>query len=252
MAASSKDSEAAEMAATGSARGLATTSMKSILIKLKAARPLNLFRPKELKRDKLAKQLGNNPPGLGPRVASWSITTAGHCFGGAVLFGSYDVAKRLHAFHGLPDAYSDWAAGAVAGAAHALATSPLVGYQRSGRLDAFEGFRQPMVVVRDSASYACFFGVYSHLAPRERRGTLAAAAGGATAGGTAGIACHAVRFPLQTVYKRGKGWIDGADLRPSALARRFATTGARAGLSAAVAFGLLEVAIGVLDEDDVG
>ena len=175
-----------------------------------------------------------------------------------MLFSSYDATASCWRDAGLADARPEWTSslvpGAVAGAAHAMTTTPLVIFQRSGRLRAahvLEGLRPP-VIVRDAASYSCFFAVHAALwsasAAAKERGSPSAALSGAAAGGAAGVACHAVRFPLQTVYKRGQGWIADADLRPSALAHRFATTGVRAGLSAALAFGVLEVAIGTLDD----
>lgn len=259
-------------AAAGSSRGLAL----SVVAKLKAARPLSIFRPRDLKRDQLAARLcGESKPSAARRILFPRVLhTTGHLLGGVVLFCSYDAALSA-----LGRDAGAAGPGAVAGAAHALVTSPFVCFQRTGRVDLWSGARAP-VVLRDAASFAAFFAVYEALAPPRYHARARAVDSedvlhsldwnsivhGTAAGVAAGLAsapesdaprscarqfsrrrCHAVRFPLQTVYKRGRGWIDGADLRPRHLARRFVRTSGSAAASAGVAFGVLEIVISALD-----
>ena len=110
-------------------------------------------------------------------------------------------------------------------------------------------------------SFSAFFSVYAALAPRrdERAATsgfdVAAVYEGAVAGAAAGIACHTVRFPLQTLYKRGRGYIEIAALRPAPLARRFASSSVSAVVSASLACAALEFALSACNaharQDDI-
>mmetsp|Transcript_15963 Transcript_15963/g.50029 ORF Transcript_15963/g.50029 Transcript_15963/m.50029 type:complete len:232 (-) Transcript_15963:31-726(-) len=214
-----------------------------------------------------------NEHGLHERTArplALSAQVAGHFFGGVVLFGAFEHflrsrARRVHRAevnsdlalraNGTAPGAGLWdiaLAGAVGGAAHAIATSPLVSWQRSGSLlperpvtlAAARNF--VVVVARDAASFSSFFAAFTAaFAPcDDPYDSLRAAA----AGGLAGFVCHAARFPLQTLYKRGRGWVATPDLAPSALARRFFSTSGRAVLSASLAFGAYEALTSALKQ----
>lgn len=195
------------------------------------------------------------------RPLAFSVQLVGHLFGGVVLFSVFEHVLRIRARHihnvevntdlalrangAVPGAsLLDVAiAGAVGGSAHAVATSPLVSWQRSGSVFPAKAFsfasarNFSLVVARDSASFSSFFVTFTAaFKPRDDgRDSMRAA----VSGGVAGFVCHAVRFPLQTLYKRGRGWIS-PDSSIWVHARRFFQTTARAILPMSIAFGAYE------------
>lgn len=208
------------------------------------------------------------------RPLAYGALVLGHFFGGVVLFGAFDQVLRYRArsVYGVDDVDTEMAlrgngsavgmglvdvaiAGAAGGAAHAVATSPIVVWQRSGSLFSFAGYvslaRSSLVVIaRDAFSFSSFFATFAAaFRPEDDAFDSFRAAG---AGGLAGLVCHAVRFPIQTLYKRGLGWVDTSTLTSSALARRFFRTSGRAILSASLSFGVYEAVASLADASQEG